>query len=84
MYTVLHFLKMIKKYNFYQGMDAYFRELAKVFIELKEDGINLPAETYQEILNSEFRIIPTESKTYIQSMDFRFKKVITLNFNFLE
>lgn len=66
---------MIKKYNFYQGIDVYFRELAKVFIEMKEEGLSHPADTFQQILNSEFSISPSESSTYVQNMDFRFKKV---------
>ena len=82
MYTVLLFLRMIKKYNYYQGMDAYFRELAKVFIELKEDGFSLPSETFQELLNSEFRISSEENHTYIKDMNFRYKKVIK-SFTFL-
>lgn len=75
MNAIFLYLKIIKKYNFYQGMDVYFRELAKVFIEMKEEGLSHPAETFQQILNWEFSINPTENKAYVQEMDFRFKKV---------
>lgn len=51
MNAIFLYLKIIKKYNFYQGMDVYFRELAKVFIEMKEEGLSHPAETFQQILN---------------------------------
>lgn len=67
---------MMKKYNYFQSMDGHFRELAKVFIELKQEGIAYPAENYQRTLNSHFYLQNDMPKTYLDAMEFGYKKVL--------
>lgn len=50
------FLHIVKKYNFFQATDVFFRELGKVLLELKNDGLIHPANSYQDVLNSTFFI----------------------------
>lgn len=59
---------MMKKYNYLHGMDKYFKELAKVFLELKQEGITYPAESYQCLLNSRF-FISDQPSTYVDSLN---------------
>lgn len=54
MATKIVFLNLVKKYNFFQGIDVVFRELAKVLIELRQEGVTEPAQNYQDLLNSNF------------------------------
>lgn len=75
MHTVLLFLHMIKKYNYFQGADRYFRELAKVFLELKQEGNRFPADNYQNILNSTFYVEDNKSSSYVESMGFKYEQL---------
>ena len=75
MYANFLFLHMMRKYNFYQCLDKYFRELATVFLELKENGYNYPAESLQEILNSEFYVESNQPNTYVDAEKFDYQKV---------
>ena len=75
MYSSFLFLHMMEKYNYFQGIDKYFRELGKVFLELKNEGVNYPANNYQNLLNSEFYIETQKPKTYVENMSFDYEKV---------
>ncbi|CAI2365840.1 unnamed protein product [Moneuplotes crassus] len=69
MATKIVFLNMIKKYNFFQGIDILFRELAKVLIELKEEGISEPAQNYENLLNSTFFVSQDKDKTFEANLE---------------
>lgn len=66
---------MLKKYNFFQTLDGYFRELAKVFLEIKKEGDASFADRYERVLNSTFYLTSSTPKTYFESMDFTYKNV---------
>ena len=75
MYTSFLYLYMIKNYNFFSGIDKYFKELAKVFLELKSTGLKYPSENYQELLNRQFFLKNDQDSTYFENMDFEYKNV---------
>jgi len=60
----LLFLDMMKSYNFFQVMDVVFRELAKVLLELKQEGIPQPSEAYHSLLNSTFFVNQQKEPTF--------------------
>lgn len=69
------YLHIMKKYNYFHGMDTYFRELAKVFIELKQEGITYPAENLHKLLNSDFYVTSSTPQTFVEATNFGYKKV---------
>jgi hypothetical protein len=64
MYGKFLFLHMVKKYNFFQGVDVFFRELGKVLLELKNDGLVQPAGFYQDVLNTTFFVKETQKQEF--------------------
>lgn len=74
MYTTFMYIHMVKTYNFFGSTDKYFKELAKVFLELAESGTSYPAEAYQKMLNQSF-FVTSENDGYVQNMKFDHQKV---------
>lgn len=75
MYPAFMYLSLMKNYNYFGGIDKYFKELGKVFLELDAAGIPFPADNYQQLLNRHFYISENPNMTYIESMNFAYKTV---------
>ena len=59
---------MMKEYNFFQGIDILFRELAKVLIELRNEGITEPAQNFENLLNSTFFVSKEKEQDFKVSL----------------
>jgi hypothetical protein len=78
MYESFMYLYMVKHYNYFGSVDKYFKELAKVFLELKSGGVPYPADNYQNLLNRHFFVKGEGSQNYVDNMQFAHQKVSVL------
>lgn len=72
-YASFLYMRIMKRYNAFHSLDDYFRELAKVFLEIKNEGNPKFADNYQRILNSNFYVDPVSSQSHVDAMQFGFQ-----------